>query len=247
MPQQPQSSPRVTDWWRTGRPHLSVDPDPGDVQDDGPEEPDDAGEPVSPKHEAVETAPTSDAPVRKGTGKREPKRTAVRKVAHGVSEDRRMRIVAFNVSAGMVGYGVGLVSLVNDVLPAAEAGAVGTVSLFTAAGGVYGSWMVTRSPAVQYVLPFPLISRILIAVGAAEVGRRFAPALVAWLNAYGQEWGLGPNAISLLLTTLGLGYGVWWVLDRRVRHLPALARWVVRIPLASILLATAHYTGTPVV
>lgn len=162
-----------------------------------------------------------------------------------VANDRSARVIGFNASAAVVGYGVGLVPLLGQMLPAAENGAVGILSLVLAAGSGYAAWQVTRPAEVQKILPVAPLSRVIIATGAAEIGRRFAPAPVEWINQYGTEWGLGPDSVSLLLTAGGMCGGLWWLIDRRVRAWHWLGRWVLRIPLASALCAAALYAPGP--
>jgi hypothetical protein len=194
-------------------------------------------EPVS-----KEQAPPASAPAAEGgTDEEEVKRTGVRNALAGAVEDNNARVIMFNLTAGGVGYGLGLVDTLGSFLPAAENGAVGMFSLFTAAAGAWCAVRYTRPSGVQRILPIPPLSRTVIAVGAAEIGRRMAPVPVEWLNAHGERWGLGPSAMSLLLTAGLMCGGTWWVLDRRIRHWHWTARWLARIPLASALLATALY------
>lgn len=242
VPPPPASAPRISPWWATGRPHItgddSVPAGPvGEGWEDDVDEPEvheQEGEPVSKESAppAVDTATQQDD---------EPKRTGVRNVLGGATEDRNMRVIMFNLSAGGVGYSLGLVDTLGRFLPAAEHGAVGMLGLFTAAGGAWGAWRCTRPEAVQRILPIPPLSRTVIACGAAEIGRRFAEVPVDWLNATGQRWGLGADAVSLLLTAGAMCGGLWWVIDRRTRHWHWTARWLFRIPLASALLATGLY------
>lgn len=236
------ASPRLPDWWAVGRPHLSTntEPEPEDADDD---EDQGKGEPVS-----KEDAPPTAAPAAEGAAdEEEVKRTGVRNAFAGAVEDNNARVIMFNLTAGGVGYSLGLVDTLSGFLPAAENGAVGMFSLFTAAAGAWCAVRCTRPSGVQRILPIPHLSRTVIAAGAAEIGRRMAPVPVEWLNAHGERWGLGPSAMSLLLTAGLMCGGTWWVLDRRIRHWHWTARWLARIPLASALLATALYApGTTV-
>jgi len=68
---------------------------------------------------------------------------------------------------------------------------------------------------------------------------------VTWLNQHGTAWGLGPEAASLLLTAGGMCGGLWWAIDRRTRTWHWTARWLLRVPLASALLAVAVYAPGP--
>lgn len=233
----PASSPRITDWWRPGRPDIGAPPAaPEPVADDELDE-----DQEEPEEELVKTVPASapSGPVEKVPENE--KRTGVRKAAEAAADDRTMRMIMFNLSAGGVGYGIGLVPLLGDFLPAAEHGAIGMFQLTTAVAGGYAAWWCTRYSAVRHILPVPPLSRAVIMAGAAEIGRRLAPLPVVWLNQHGQRWGLGPSAISLLLTTGSMCGGLYWLFDRRTRSWHWLGRWIFRIPLASALLATALY------
>ncbi|MCX4458527.1 hypothetical protein OOK58_42195 [Streptomyces sp. NBC_01728] len=237
QPAAPHSSPRMPDWWRAGRPPLSTVPDLADDPDD--DEDNEDQEQQADEEEPMTTVPVPGGPVVKVPHGQ--KRTSVRKAAENAVDDRTARIIAFNLTAGGVGYGIGLVPLLGGFLPAAEHGALGMFSLCTAATGAYVAWWATRFPAVRKILPHPPVSRTIIIAGAAAIGRELAPIPVDWLNAHGERWGLGPSAMSLLLTAGGMCGGLWWLIDRRARSWHWLARWVVRIPLASALLATALY------
>lgn len=162
-----------------------------------------------------------------------------------LSSDRRLRLLAFNGTAAAVGYGGGLVGLFGQFLPVAEQAATGMASVVLAAAGAYGAWQFTGQRAVVAVLPHPWISRVLLTVGAAELGRRLAPQPVAWLDEHGTAWGLGPGSVSLIITAGAMTGGLWWFLDRRARRWHWAARWVARIPLASALLAAALYAPGP--
>ncbi|MFM9590747.1 hypothetical protein ACKI16_29595 [Streptomyces scabiei] len=255
-------SPRVPDWWSTSRPNLTGTPAPaagGDPKDDGDDEDQDDQDPP-PKAAPAAAAPPPPAgpppppvatPAAQGGGSSggqpdDAKRTSVRIVLGGAVEDRNARVIMFNLTAGGVGYSLGLVDILGGFLPLAEQGAVGMFGLLTATAGAVGAWRATSPPAVKNVLPVPPLSRAVIAAGAAEIGRRLAPVPVDWLNTHGERWGLGPSAISLLLTAGAMCGGLWWILDRPVRHWHWTARWLVRIPLASALLAVGLYApGVP--
>ncbi|UJV42952.1 hypothetical protein CVT30_26695 [Streptomyces sp. AMCC400023] len=240
-------SPRVPDWWAVGRPNLSGTPAPapgggGQGQGGGAGQ---GGGSVSKQPPAPAPPPPPAASAGTSTPD-DTKRTSVRIVIGSAVEDRSARVIMFNLTAGGVGYGLGLVDLLGGFLPAAEHGATGMFSLFTAAAGAAGAWYVTRPASIQALLPVPPLSRTVIAAGAAEIGRRFAPVPVDWLNAMGERWGLGSSAVSLLLTAGAMCGGLYWLIDRRTRHWHWTARWLFRIPLASALLATGLYApGVP--
>ncbi|MEU5834516.1 hypothetical protein ABZ820_12700 [Streptomyces diacarni] len=157
--------------------------------------------------------------------------------AHG---DRRVRVIAFNSVAAGVGYGLGLVPTLGAYLPAAEQASTGMLGAVLAGAGAYGAWKLTGHAAVQVVLPHPLL-RLGAVLVAAELGRRAGPLAVDWLAEHGAAWGLGPAPVSLLLTAGAMCGGLYWLIDRRARAWHWMARLVVRIPLASALLATALY------
>jgi len=157
--------------------------------------------------------------------------------AHG---DRRLRVIAFNGAAAGVGYGLGLVPTLGAYLPAAEHASEGMLSAVLAGAAGYGAWKLTGHDAVSTVLCHPLL-RLGAVLGAAELGRRAGPLAVDWLAEHGAAWGLGPAPASLLLTAGAMCGGLYWLVDRRARAWHWMARLVVRIPLASALLATALY------
>lgn len=240
-----QRANRLPDWWKPNKPDVDAGPQvpvtdddaevgDGDGEDESGESDTEEGEPVQ------KGGPTSNGPVSKEST--DPKRSAVRQVAESAADDRTARVIIFNLSAGGVGYVAGLVPLFGSFLPAAEHGATGMFELLIAAAGAYGAWWVTRFPAVRAVFKekTPMLRVAAIAV-AATVGSGLAPVPVAWLNAHGEKFGLGPSAISLLLTAGSMCGGLWWLIDRRTRAWHWTARWLFRIPLASALLATALY------
>lgn len=243
----PVSSPRLTDWWRTGRPHIGA---PAPVQ---PDDDQDAADEVDEDEddEPEEEKPTAAAPVEKvatdSRGRATRRKTSVHGKAETAVGDRRMRIVAFNLTAGAVGYSMGLVDLVAGYLAEAERAAVGTFGLALAAAGAWGAWRASGVSGVRAVFrertPF---LRVVVTAGAAGIGHQMAFVPVAYLNQYGQEWGLGPGEMGLLVTAGGICGLLWWFVDRRLRPAHWVVRWLFRIPLASALLATALHTGTPV-
>lgn len=239
----PAADDRIVEWWRKDKPHLGEDsvpasapkPQPEEGQEQDAEPPQEAVVPASPPGGPVEKVPA-------GT----PKWTGVRLAAESASGDRRLRILAFNGTAAAFGCYLGLVDLFRGYLPYAEQAAVGTIGLVLAAGGAWTAWRACGSSAVRGVFrDKALIVRVAATVGAAEVGRRLAPVPVAYLNEYGQEWGLGPSSASLLITAVGVCGGLYWGVDRRIRHWPWAYRWLPRVPLASALLACLPYE-TPV-
>ncbi|MDX3412198.1 hypothetical protein PV708_39215, partial [Streptomyces sp. ME02-6977A] len=246
IPAAPARSSRIPDWWSPKPDTLTAarpdDGEPDADEDQGDEEPVEAPEVAEP---VVKTAPPPSGPIEK-VAVDTPKWTAVRKVAEGASGDRRLRILAFNGTAAAFGYYLGLVDLFRGYLPYAEQAAVGTIGLVLAAGGAWTAWKACGSSAVRGVFrDKTLLVRVAATVGAAEIGRRLAPVPVAYLNEYGQEWGLGPSSASLLITAGGICGGLYWGIDRRIRHWPWAYRWLPRVPLASALLACLPYE-TPV-
>jgi len=240
----PPSSPRITDWWRTGRPHIGAPPAAPEpvVDDELDEDEDQEDEEQAP----VKTAPIVGGPVAKVPDG--PKRTTVRKTVESAAEDQRLRIVAFNLTAAGVGYSLGLVQMIRAYMPVAEQAAVGIFGLVLAAAGAWTAWRATGFSAVRAVFQekTPLL-RIVVSAGAAGIGHELGPVPVAYLNEYGQKWGLGPSTISLLITAVGICGLLWWFIDRRLRRFHWLVRWMFRVPLASALIACVPYGSTPVV
>lgn len=248
QPPAPSSSPRLPDWWRTGRPDIGAPPaapepvvDELDEDEDGHEDDDEYEE-----QQPVKTAPIGGGPVEKVPDG--PKRTTVRKTVESAAEDQRLRLVAFNLTAAGVGYSFGLVQMIRAYMPVAEQAAVGIFGLVLAAAGAWFAWRASGVGAVRAVFQekTPLL-RIVVSAGAAGIGHELGPVPVAYLNEYGQKWGLGPSAISLLITTVGICGLLWWFIDRRLRPAHWLIRWMFRIPLASALIACIPYGSTPVV
>ncbi|MFD7900530.1 hypothetical protein [Streptomyces sp. NPDC059743] len=182
---------------------------------------------------AATTGPTESARVRKSPAQR----------ALNAADDPNLRILAFNGTAAAVGYLTPLVEVFGRFLPYADQAARGVFALLLAAAGAGIGWRATGYPAVKKVFgdttPFVRLSGT---AGLAELGRRLAPLPVNWLNSKGADHGLGANAVSLVLTALGICGGLWWFIDRRTRRWHWTARWLLRVPLASALLACALYT-----
>ncbi|MEU1800876.1 hypothetical protein [Streptomyces sp. NPDC019937] len=240
----PASTDRLPPWWKR-KPLLGApsepDPDEDESDEDSEEEPDEGDQGQSEEDETEDDeADDESGPARKGKAAKKPgkKRRA--------ADDRSLRVIAFNGVAAGVGWGLGLVPVFGQWLPVAEQAATGMLGLALAVGGAVGAWTLTGHPAVRPLLPYAPIARTLATLGAAEIGRRWAPVPVAWLNEQGTEWGLGASAVSLLLTAGGMCGGLWWAVDRRARAWHWTARLVVRIPLASALLATALYAPGPI-
>lgn len=238
----------IRPWWDT-RPRPAVGPDTWKTPDEQDADEDEDGED---EEKPASSAPAAWGPVEKvatdSNGRTTRKKTSVRRHAETVANDGRMRIVAFNLSAGLVGRSFGLVDIVAVYLPVAEQAAVGVFGMVLAAAGGWAAWKVTGYPAVRAVFKEKTVFlRLFATVGTAIVGQQNAPVPVAYLNEYGEEWGLGPSTVSLLITAGGICGLLWWCIDRRIRGAHWIVRWLFRIPLASALLACARHTGAPVV
>jgi hypothetical protein len=156
----------------------------------------------------------------------------------------RWRFLAFNGAAAAAGYYGGLVGTFSPYLPAAQASAVGMFATALALAAGWTAWRITGLDAVSHILPGPTSSRLILTVGAAEFGRRLAPLPVTWLSSHSTHAGFSPADIALLLTVCGLCGGLWWLIDRHTRAWWWGIRLLLRIPLASALLATAlHAPG----
>ncbi|MGA5335589.1 hypothetical protein ACPCSG_23770 [Streptomyces cellulosae] len=248
----PEPQQRVPDWWRVERPPLEdLHPAPPAAAPAAPvaAPPAQRAAPPAPQQPApsgpVAKTPQPGGPVKKVAS--DQKRTAVRKLGEGVTGDRRVRIVAFNGSAACFGWGLGLVDLLKPFIAASEQAAVGVFGLVLAVVCAGLAWKATGSPVFAGVFKglTPVLRPIVTAL-AAEIGRRNAPVAVAYVNAYGEEWGLGPSAVSLLLTAAGICGALWWCIDRRIRHWHWSCRWLLRVPLASALLTVLPYSSGPV-
>lgn len=167
--------------------------------------------------------------------------------AHSDADDDddydRLWFLFFNGTAAGAGYALGLVPWLSRYLPASARSATSTIAAVLALLAAVAVWRFTRVPYVQSVLPMPMVARPIITAGAAEIARRMAPVAVSYPDRYGTRYGLDAHAVSLLLTCGGLAFGLWWLIDRRTVAAGWWwgARWVARIPLASVVLATALY------
>jgi hypothetical protein len=159
------------------------------------------------------------------------------------ADDGRLRFLFFNGTAAGAGYALGLVPRLERYLPASAQSATGTIAAVLALLAAVAVWRFTRIPYVHDYLPMAQVTRPIITAGAAEIARHLAPAAVAYPDRYGTRYGLDAHAVSLLLTCGGLAFGLWWLIDRRTVAARWWwgARWLARIPLASVVLATALY------
>jgi hypothetical protein len=184
-----------------------------------------------------EAAPGAPANVTKRPG------VAARWAHSDLADDGRLRFLFFNGTAAGVGYALGLVPRLERYLPASAQSATGTIAAVLALVAAVAVWRFTRIPYVRDYLPMAQVTRPIITAGAAEVARRLAPVAVSYPDRYGTRYGLDAHAVSLLLTCGGLAFGLWWFIDRRTVAARWWwgARWIARIPLASVVLATALY------
>lgn len=162
---------------------------------------------------------------------------------HDLADDGRLRFLLFNGTAAGAGYTLGLVPSLERYLPASARSATATIGAVLALVAAVLMWRFTRIPWVRDYLPKPQITRVIVTAVTAEIARRFAPVAVTYPDRYGTRYGLDAHAASLLLTCGGLAFGLWWLIDRRTTAARWWwgARWIARIPLASVVLATALY------
>ncbi|MFI9418030.1 hypothetical protein [Streptomyces werraensis] len=252
---------RVPDWWRVERPPLEeLHPAPPGAAPAQPAAappqpaaaaPAQQAVPAAPQQQAAPSGPVAKTPQHSGPVQKVtdgPKRTAVRELGEGLAKDRRMRIVAFNGTAACFGWGLGLVGLFKPYIAAAEQATVGVFGLVLAVACGFLAWKATGSDIFAGVFKgLTPVMRPIVTALAAEIGRRNARVPVAYVNAYGEEWGLGSSAVSLLLTAGGICGALWWCIDRRIRHWHWSCRWLLRVPLASALLTFLPYSNGPVV
>ncbi|MFG2225370.1 hypothetical protein [Streptomyces sp. NPDC048644] len=160
-----------------------------------------------------------------------------------VTSNPRFRALVFNGVAAGVGYGTGLVQLIGRLYPIADESPVIVISIALAAIGVYAGWRLVIHSAVTAIIPdfLFLISFFAVPIAMALFGLRLTSAVMPWLIEDGSQFGFGPSTAALLVSAIGTCGGLWWLLDRRTRAWHWTARIVVRVPLASALLATALY------
>ncbi|MFE7933383.1 hypothetical protein ACFU6S_32620 [Streptomyces sp. NPDC057456] len=224
------------------RPEVAVEAEDQTAEEDA----DDEGQAVD---EVPAAPPTLSGPVAKIPAEAKPVRRKTPRLWGGESEqhDPAPRIAAFNLTAAAVGYGTPLAGIVDTYLVAAEQAARGVFAFLLAAAAALGTWWVTSRPAVREILsclPYWPPIRLAACLGLAEMARRAAPLPIAWLNQHGQEWGLGPTAVSLLITSAGICFTLWWFIDRKLRRLHWLVRWMFRVPLATAVVVSLRH-GNP--
>ncbi|WP_328427862.1 hypothetical protein [Streptomyces sp. NBC_00443] len=221
------------------------------VDDEGQaeEEPvDEADEEDVEKAPAAPAAPVPNGPVAKVPPGAKPVKPKARRGPTLSKDDPSLRITVFNLTAAAVGYGTPLAGIVETYLTFAEEAARGVFAFLLAVVGAVGTWWVTGRPGVREILsclPYWGVIRLAACLGLAEAGRRIAPVPVAWLNETGTEWGLGPNAVSFLITSGGITFALWWCIDRRFRRFHWVVRWFFRIPLATAVVVTLSH-GNPI-
>ncbi|MGA5202758.1 hypothetical protein [Streptomyces variegatus] len=209
-------------------------------QDDEDQEDEEAPAPAAPP---APTGPVAKVPA----GAKPVRKKQPGKGGKSLKDDPSLRITVFNLTAAAVGYGTPLAGIIDTYLTFAEQAARGVFAFLLAAGGAVGTWWVTGRPAVREVLaclPYWGVIRLAACLGIAEIGRRVAPLPVAWLNETGTEWGLGPNAVSLLITSGGICFALWWFIDRKLRRFHWVVRWLPRVPLATAVVVSLNY-GNP--
>lgn len=215
-----------------------------DVDDEGQDDEGQDGEVApAPAEPPAPTGPVAKVPA----GAKPVRKKQPGKGGKSLKDDPSLRITIFNLTAAAVGYGTPLAGIIDTYLTFAEQAARGVFAFLLAVGGAVGTWWVTGRPAVREVLgclPYWGVIRLAACLGVAEIGRRFAPVPVAWLNETGTQWGLGPNAVSLLITSVGICFTFWWLIDRKLRRFHWAVRWVPRIPLATAVVVSLNY-GNP--
>ncbi len=218
-----------------------------DVQDDEYPVEDDVQDDEEQEPPAVPPTPTGPAAKVHAGAKPVRKKSAGRAGAKAAKDDPNLRITVFNLSAAAVGYMTPIAAIVETYLLFAEQAARGIFAFALAGAGLVGTWWVTGRPAVRHILtgvPYGFLARPLMSAGVAEIARHQAPRLVAWLNQNGQERGLGPDAVSFLITAGGISFGLWWFIDRKLRRFHWVVRWLFRIPLATAVVVTLRH-GSP--
>jgi hypothetical protein len=157
-----------------------------------------------------------------------------------------LKPIAFSASAGLFGYGFGLVTLLGRAFPAADQHAAPTLGSLLSLGGCVAAWQLTAGLTVrqtlELVLPVPaFVSRAVVCAAVAAAAPGVAPGAVDFLGRYGGYVGLNDSAVAVLATSGVLCGGLYWLVDRRFRYAWAPVRWLARVPLASALLASALY------
>ncbi|MFJ4787595.1 hypothetical protein [Streptomyces sp. NPDC088794] len=156
-----------------------------------------------------------------------------------------VRPILFTLSAGLFGWSVGLVDAMGALLPAADHGAPGAVGAALALGGGYGTWRVLSLPGVASIVPAGIVGRAIATVFVASVMPGLTPDLVQVLDHYGAYIGLDSSAVALLAAASAMVGGLYWLVDRRFKAMPLPVRWLVRVPLASALVAVVLYSPGP--
>ncbi|MFJ5658663.1 hypothetical protein ACIQD5_35700 [Streptomyces microflavus] len=155
----------------------------------------------------------------------------------------RLRWLAFNAAAAGAGH-LAVWSLAGDPMAGVDLMARMTVSVPQLAaagltvGAAYGGW---RAGGLLKGLPglFGMAVRPLGALGAALWGQGTAPLVRDVLDTI-EPWG---TLLSPLLAAGPLAAACWYGLDRRAAaaHLTWPARWVLRIPLATVVVSSLLY------
>lgn len=193
---------------------------------------------------ATAAAPSASAGLRAKL-RRTKRAPAAPAVAAGAAREPnpRLRWLAFNATAAGAGHlAVWLVT--GDPLAGVDLMARMTVSVpqLAAAGltvaAAYGGW---RAGGLLKGLPglFGMAVRPLGALGAALWGQGTAPLVRDVLDTI-EPWG---TLLSPLLAAGPLAVACWYGLDRRAAaaHLTWPARWVLRIPLATVVASSLLY------
>nr|WP_011116787.1 hypothetical protein [Streptomyces sp. EN27]AAN76281.1 unknown [Streptomyces sp. EN27] len=155
----------------------------------------------------------------------------------------RLRWLLFNATAAGAGH-LALWTLAGDPMAGVDLMARMTVSVPQLAaagltvGAAYGGW---RAGGLLKGLPglFGMAVRPLGALGAALWGQGTAPLVRDVLDTI-EPWG---TLLSPLLAAGPLAAACWYGLDRRAAaaHLTWPARWVLRIPLATVVVSSLLY------
>ncbi|MFE1545836.1 hypothetical protein ACFW61_36010 [Streptomyces microflavus] len=192
---------------------------------------------------AAAAAPSASAGLRAKL-RRTKRAPAAPAVAAKVKEPNpRLRWLLFNGGAAAAGH-LAVWSLAGDPMAGVDLMARMTVSVPQLAaagltvGAVYGGW---RAGGLLKGLPglFGMAVRPLGALGAALWGQGTAPLVRDVLDTI-EPWG---TLLSPLLAAGPLAAACWYGLDRRAAaaHLTRPARWVLRIPLATVVASSLLY------